>query len=60
MTDRKKKGIGLGIGGALSIIAGVVLFVTTNTPEWVPTVISLVGLVAGALGFKIVEPDVEE
>ena len=60
MTDRKKKGIGLGIGGALSILAGVILFVTTSTPDWLPMVISLVGLVAGALGFKIVEPDTEE
>lgn len=60
MTDRKKKGIGFFVSGGLFIGVGAVFTFLAATPDWVVTVMSIIGLVANALGFKIVFPDVEE
>lgn len=56
LTTRQKVGIGTAATGALGILAGVVLFVTKVTPEWVPVVINIIALVLGSLGFKITIP----
>lgn len=60
MTARKKVGIGLGISGGAFLLAGIVAFFTTADPSWLEPVLNIVGLVAGALGFKVVLPDTEE
>jgi len=60
MTNRKKKGIGFLISGVVFAGVGVVFMATTVTPDWVGTVITLIGVVANALGFKTVFPDTEE
>jgi len=57
MTPRKKKGIGTMISGAIFIAVGAIVYATTATPEWVPTVLSVIGLVGNALGFIFVFPD---
>lgn len=57
MSGRKKKGVSTLLGGVVSIGLGVVLMATTQTPEWVPVVLSLAGTIANVLGFTIVFPD---
>lgn len=59
MTVRKKKGTGFLISGAVFIIGGVVLFTTTSTPLWLPTCLTIIGMVAKALGFTTVFPDTD-
>ena len=60
MTNRKKKGIGFLISGIVFAGVGIVFMSTAVTSDWVGTVITLIGVVANALGFKTVFPDVEE
>ena len=60
MTDRKKKGVGFLISGIVFAGVGVAFISATATPEWIGTVIVLIGVVANALGFKTVFPDTEE
>jgi len=60
MTSRQKKGVGFGISGAAFIAAAVVFFTTSITPDWLASAISVVGLIGGALGFKIVTPNTED
>ena len=57
MTDRKKKGIAAIIGGSVAIGIGVVLVAFTQTPDWVPIILQLVGAIADVFGFKLVYPD---
>lgn len=59
MTTRKKRGVGFFISGAAFIVGGAICFATQVTPGWFPTVISLVGLVAGFFGFQTVFPDTD-
>ena len=59
MNTRQKKGVTLGIGGVLAIIAGIVIGTTAVTPEWLDLVLSIVGTVGAALGFAIVLPNTE-
>lgn len=59
MTARKKKGLGTMISGGIFIAVGAIIAFTTATPEWVPTVLSVIGLVGNALGFGLVFPDHE-
>ena len=58
MTSRKKKGLGLIISGAVSIVAGVCLVSFTATPEWLSIVVSVTMAVCGALGIYFLAPDV--
>jgi uncharacterized membrane protein HdeD (DUF308 family) len=58
MTQRKKKGLGLIISGAVSIVAGVCLLSFTATPEWLAVVVSVTMAVCGALGIYFLAPDV--
>jgi hypothetical protein len=60
MTDRKKKGIGFFVSGGVFVAAGAVFTFMSATPEWFVTTIQVIGIVAGALGFKLVFPDVED
>ena len=59
MTDRKKKGVGFLISGVVFAGVGVVFMNTAVTPDWVGTAVTIIGVVANALGFKIVFPDTE-
>jgi uncharacterized Tic20 family protein len=56
MNDRKKKGLGYFISGAVFIAVGIVLMVTTSTPGWVSTVLSGIGLIGNLVGFILVLP----
>jgi len=60
MTDRKKKGIGFLISGVVFAGVGTIFMTMTVTPDWVGQVVMLVGVIANALGFKTVFPDMEE
>lgn len=53
MTARKKVGIGLLIGAALTATYGVVALVLPANPPWLAAVANIVTLVAGALGFTL-------
>lgn len=57
MTDRKKKGIGFLISGAVFVAFGGVFIAIPATPDWLGTVVGIIGLVANALGFVTVFPD---
>ena len=57
MDDRKKKGIGALASGVVSILIGVIFLVFDVTPDWLPTVLALVGAAANVLGFTLVYPD---
>jgi hypothetical protein len=57
METRKKVGIGFLISSVMFAIGGIVFVSIPVTPEWVPTVFGIVGIVASALGFTIVFPD---
>lgn len=59
MTARKKRGVGFLISGAVFAAMGGIFLGTEVTPDWVATVIGVVGLVANALGFVTVFPDTE-
>lgn len=59
MTDRKKRGIGFLISGVVFAVVGGIFLGTEVTPDWVGTVVGIVGLVANALGFVTVFPDTE-
>lgn len=58
MKQRKRRGIGFLVSGALFVGVGVVMFVTESTPDIVPTILSIVGTVGEMIGFKIVYPDI--
>ena len=60
MTERKKRGIGYIISGAVFVGIGAVLIGTNATPDWVAIVAQGIGLLANLLGFSTVFPDVEE
>lgn len=57
MTGRKLRGIGAIVTGALSIVAGIVMFVNPVTPLILPLLFQVVGLLAGAYGIAVVTPD---
>jgi hypothetical protein len=57
MTPRKKKGVGLIVTGIVTAVVGVVLLVTTATPEWVIVGVQIVGAVCSVLGIVFVAPD---
>ena len=59
MTDRKKKGIGFLISGSVFLAIGGIFLGLEITPDWVGTVVGIVGLVANALGFSTVFPDTD-
>lgn len=59
MTDRKKKGIGFLVSGSVFVALGGIFLALPVTPDWVGTVIGIVGLVANALGFTTVFPDTD-
>ena len=59
MTTRKKKGIGAIVTGALSIVAGIVMFSNPVTPMILPLIFQVVGLLAGAYGVVVVTPDTD-
>lgn len=59
MTARKKKGIFTMVGGVVSILLGAILVGTTQTPVWIPQVLSLIGMVGEFLGFIFVFPDTD-
>jgi mannose/fructose/N-acetylgalactosamine-specific phosphotransferase system component IIC len=60
MTDRKKRGVGFGISGLAFLLAAVVSFVVEADPSWLVPLLTIVGMVAGALGFTTVFPDTED
>lgn len=60
MSNRKKKGIGFFVSGALFIVAGYFAATTGVAPEWFGGLVSAVGLAAEYFGFSIVYPDTEE
>ena len=47
MEDRKKKGIGFMISGAVFLTAGIVMYAFTATPEWLNVVVQLAGAASG-------------
>jgi hypothetical protein len=60
MLTRKKKGIGLLIGGVGAIGGGLALLLTQSTPEWISLALQVMGVVANVFGFTVVYPDGEE
>ena len=58
MTTRQKKGLGLIVSGAVSIVAGICLINFIATPEWLGIVVSVTMAVCGALGIYFLAPDV--
>jgi hypothetical protein len=60
MTNRKKKGVGFFVSGALFIVIGIFTATTGTVPEWFSGLLSAVGLAAEYFGFSIVYPDTEE
>lgn len=59
MTARKKKGIGAVATGALSIVAGIIMFSNPVTPMIVPLVFQVIGMILGAYGVIVVTPDTD-
>ena len=59
MTDRKKKGIGYFVSGAVFIVAGFIMVAMDANPAWLGSVAALLGLVAEFFGFKTVFPDTD-
>jgi len=59
MTARKKKGVSCFVSGILFLLIGGVFFATEATPDWVPTMIQVVGAVGGIFGFSFVFPDTD-
>lgn len=59
MTARKKRGIGFLISGVVFAVVSGIFLGTEVTPDWVGTVVGIIGLVANALGFTTVFPDTE-
>lgn len=58
MSQRKKIGLGMIITGALFLIAGIVTFIAPATPSWLPTILAIVGSIAGVLGLAVTLPSV--
>jgi len=59
MTTRKKKGVGFAVSAAGFALCAAVFIGWDVTPEWVASVMNIVAVVAGALGFTFVYPDVD-
>jgi len=59
MTDRKKKGIGFFITGAIFALFGGVFMATEVDPTWLGFVPVFVGVIASYFGFQVVFPDNE-
>lgn len=59
LSDRQKKGIGFLVVAGLFGLAGAILLAFSVTPVWVPTVLNLIVVVAGAVGIAVVaKPEV--
>lgn len=59
LTARKKKGLGIMIGGAITVAIGAIVYATTQTPAWVPLAIQGVGMIGNLIGFAWVFPDTD-
>lgn len=59
MTTRKKKGLGAIATGALSIVAGIIMFSNPVTPMILPLIFQVVGMILGAYGVVVVTPDTD-
>lgn len=59
MSNRKKKGIGFFVSGAIFVVVGVFTATTGAAPEWFSGVLTAVGLAAEYFGFQVVYPDTE-
>ena len=59
MENRKKKGIASIVSGVVFIVFGAILIATTETPDWVPVGLQLLGAVGSILGFVFVFPDTD-
>ena len=59
MTNRKKKGIGFFISGAVFIVAGFIFSTMDVNPVWLNSAMILVGMIAEFFGFKTVFPDTD-
>jgi len=57
MTARKKKGIGLIVSGAVSIVMGVVMLTFASTPSWAAIMVTVVTAVMSAVNIYFISPD---
>jgi len=60
MTNRKKKGIGLIVSGAVSIAMGCVMCFIASTPVWAGVMVTIVASVMSALNIYFIAPDTKE
>jgi hypothetical protein len=60
MNKRKRKGIGFGLTGLVFLLAGGIFYFADTTPEWLPMLISIIGTIAGTLGFTFIYPDIDD
>ncbi len=58
MTTRRKAAWGFGISGIVSIAVSVLFFMTEVTPDWVPVVLSIIGVIGPMIGIKISIPKI--
>lgn len=56
LSARKKKALGFGVTGVVFVVAGVVLWVTPSTPDWLGTVLGALGAVANIVGLVVLVP----
>ena len=59
MTDKQKKGLGMAISGAASMVVGVLSYFLTDIPVWVSLALNTLGFILPALGIKMVMPNYE-
>ncbi|MFA5422172.1 MAG: hypothetical protein WC344_05300 [Bacilli bacterium] len=59
MTARKKTSLGYYISAGICVGLGIVFGMTDTTPEWVTQALSIIGLVATAIGIPLQVKDVE-
>lgn len=57
MSDRKKKALGWMIGGAVTLVVGIITWATPTTPTWVSTALAIVAAVAAVVGIGVTLPD---
>jgi uncharacterized protein (DUF983 family) len=59
LTTRKRRALGIMIGGVITVAIGAIVYATTKTPLWVPLAVQGVGMIGNLLGFAWAFPDTD-